>query len=343
VRGGLAVKLDVSRYIILLNSENNNTKYNSNKELSDMQSAENRKGFSETVRQSPGEEDPKFWKWFAGVIDGCDAGNFDFRIVKEKSSALSPTINKRRVLKQIRIKLHNRDIRILKRINNYLHIGRIRADKNKKKPYSTYIVSTNEEMKYIIKNINGFIRLKVPSLKEACFLYNIEYSQAEYKIGLYDPYFAGLIDTDGSIVFNYAGNRIECNLEFQYNEYTSLLNFDSTISDCRPDKSIRKKSSIKGNLNQFSPERTISFKFQKVNSMLFIHDYFMVNRLYSDMKFYRVSKIKPFMEIRKFKFSPQGSVEHKLYTDFVKDWIKYQNPSWRKVPFVDKYLRYKDK
>jgi len=60
VRGGLAVKLDVSRYIILLNSENNNTKYNSNKELSDMQSAENRKGFSETVRQSPGEEDPKF-------------------------------------------------------------------------------------------------------------------------------------------------------------------------------------------------------------------------------------------------------------------------------------------
>jgi hypothetical protein len=25
-----------------------------------------------------------------------------------------------------------------------------------------------------------------------------------------DPYFAGLIDTDGSIVFNYPSNRIEC-------------------------------------------------------------------------------------------------------------------------------------
>ena len=51
-------------------------------------------------------------------------GNFDIRI--------NPTTNNR-VLKQIRIKLHNRDIRILTRIQNYLHIGRIR--KNKNKPY----------------------------------------------------------------------------------------------------------------------------------------------------------------------------------------------------------------
>jgi hypothetical protein len=171
-------------------------------------------------------------------------------------------------------------------------------------------------MKYIIKNVNGLIRLKVPSFKEACYLYNIEYLQANYNIELYDPYFAGLIDTDGSIVFNYAGNRIECNLEFQYNEYTSLLNFDSTILNCKPARSIRKKSSVKGNLKNFS---SISFKFQSVNNMLFIYDYFMKNRLYCDMKFYRVSKIKPFIEIRKYKLSPQGSVEHKIYSDFVKD------------------------
>lgn len=51
---------------------------------------------------------------------------------------------------------------------------------------------------------------------------------------MYDPYYAGLVDSDGSIVFNYAGNRIECNLKFKYNEYTSKLNFDNTILNCRP-------------------------------------------------------------------------------------------------------------
>jgi hypothetical protein len=78
-----------------------------------------------------------------------------------------------------------------------------------------YVVSTKENMMYIIKNINGLIRIKVPAFKEACLLYNIDYIEANYNIELYDPYFAGLVDTDGSIVFNYAGNRIECNLELQ--------------------------------------------------------------------------------------------------------------------------------
>jgi len=41
---------------------------------------------------------------------------------------------------------------------------------------------------------------------------------------------------------------------------------------------------------------SIAFKFQNVNNMLFIYDYFMHTRLYCDMKFYRVTKIKPFIE-----------------------------------------------
>lgn len=214
---------------------------------------------------------------------------------------------------------------------------RIRADKNK--PYSIYIVSTKETMKYILKNINGLIRIKVPGFKEACKLYNINYIEPNYKIGLYDPYFAGLVDTDGSIVYNYAGNRIECNLEFQYNEYTSKLNFDSTILNCKPFILKRFKSSSHSGLRGASKDYTsIAFKFQNVNSMLFIYDYFMKNRLYCDMKFYRVSKIKPFIEIRKYKSSPRNSVEHKIYSDFIIDWIKYGNPLWYKVPFVRKYL-----
>ncbi len=317
-------KLDFSRNI-LLNSQNNDTTISY--KLMNIQSAENWKGFSETARQLPDKGDYKFWNWFAGIIDGD--GNFDIR--------RNATGNKR-ILKQITIKLHNRDIRILKRIQDYIHMGRIRADKNK--PYSIYIVSTKETMMYIINNINGLIRLKVPSFKEACSLYNIDYIEANYNIELYDPYFSGLVDTDGSIVFNYAGNRIECNLEFQYNDYTSKLNFDSTILNCKPSIIKRKKSSGFNNPKDFT---SISFKFQNVNDMLFIYDYFMHNRLYCDMKFYRVTKIKPFIEIRKYKTCPRYSLEHKIYSNFVIDWIKYENPLWYKVPCVIKYLLYNDK
>lgn len=318
-------KLDVSRNSILLSSQNNGTTVSY--KPTDTQSAENCKGFSETVRQLPDFEQYKFWSWFAGIIDGD--GNFDIR--------LDPN-TKKRVVKQIRIKLHNRDVRILSRIQNYLHIGRIRTDKNK--PYSIYIVSTKETMIYIINKINGLIRLKVPSFKEACAIYNLDYKQADYNIQLHDPYFAGLVDTDGSIVFNYAGNRIECNLELQYNEYTSKLNLDNTILNCRPFTVIRKKSSKSPGSKDFT---SIAFKFQNVNSMLFIYDYFMHNRLYCDIKFYRVAKIKSFIEIRKYKTSPIHSPEHKIYSNFVIDWIKYENPLWYKVPCVSKYLLYKNK
>jgi hypothetical protein len=176
-------------------------------------------------------------------------------------------------------------------------------------------------MKYILEHINGLIRLKVPGFKEACALYNLDYIEADYNIKLYDPYYAGLIDTDGSIVFNYAGNRIECNLEFEYNEYSSKLNFDNTLLNSKPTIIKRKRSNSLSQRDQrASLEKefsSITFKFQNVNNMLFIYDYFMHNRLYSDIKFYRVSKIKPFIEIRGYKTSPKGSIEHKIYSDFM--------------------------
>ena len=313
-------ELDVSRNYILLNSKNNDTKISI--KFMNIQSAENCKGFSETGCQLPVIENFKFWNWFAGIIDGD--GNFDIRI--------DPYSNKR-VLKQIRIKLHNSDIKILRRILDYIHIGRIRVDKNK--PYSFYIVSTKETMLYIIKNINGLVRLKVNSFKEACSLYNLEYIEPDYNIQLYDSYFSGLVDADGSIVFNFSGNRIECNLEFLYNDYTSKLNLDSTLLNSKPAIFKRKKSTKSGDSINYS---FIAFKFQTVNNMIFIYDYFMHNRLYCDMKFYRVTKIKPFIEIRKYKTSPRFSVEHKIYSNFVIDWIKNENPLWYKVPFVSKYL-----
>ena len=108
--------------------------------------------------------------------------------------------------------------------------------------------------------------------------------------------------------------------------------------NCKPTILKRKKSSKRGATDKSKDFTSIAFKFQNVNSMIFIYDYFMKNRLYSDMKFYRVTKIKPFIEIRKYKTSPKHSVEHKIYSNFVIDWIKYENPLWYKVPFVSKYL-----
>ncbi len=317
--------IDASRNNFLLNSENNNTAINS--QFMNTQSAENLTGFSETTRQLSDTEEYKFWNWFAGVIDGD--GNFDI-----KKSNLRNT----KVLKQIRIKLHNRDVRILTRIQNYLHMGRVLSVKNK--PYSIFILSQKKEMIYVINKINGLVRLKVPGFKNACDIYDIEYVEANYNIDKYDPYYSGLIDTDGSIVFNYSGNRIECNLEFKYNEYSKKLNFDKTIPNSKPFIITRHKSSNKTSGKIFN---SVAFKFQNVDNMLFIYDYFMCNRLYSDIKFYRVTKIKPFIEIRKYKNSPLYSVEHNIYTDFMINWVKYENPLWYKIPFINKYMSHRIK
>jgi hypothetical protein len=57
-QGGWSVMLDVSKKHILLNSENNDTTISH--KLMNIQSAENCKGFSETIRQLPDREDDKF-------------------------------------------------------------------------------------------------------------------------------------------------------------------------------------------------------------------------------------------------------------------------------------------
>lgn len=323
------LKIDLSRSLyLLLNSEKDNTTAFSSKEVlrskTGIQSAGNLKESSETIRQLSNlkSKDRNFYSWLAGVIDGD--GNFD--IIKNPNKNSKNSL----ILKSIRIKLHNRDIRILSRIQDYLHCGRIRSVKNR--PYSFYIVSTKEEMSFIINQINGFIRIKADAFQKACSILNIDYIEANYNIETSDPYFSGLIDTDGSIVFNYAANRIECNLELKYNDYTKKLNFDNVIQNCKPSVYLRKKH------NQ-SPDKefqSITFKYQTVSSMIHVYEYFMRNRLYCDMKFYRVCKIKPFIGIRKYQNEPLGSPEFKVYSLFLLDWIQYQNPLWTKVPFVKK-------
>jgi hypothetical protein len=188
---------------------------------------------------------------------------------------------------------------------------RIRSDK--KKPHSIYIVSIKKDMEYLINHLNGLIRIKVSGFIKSCEYLNIKYIEANYKIDRFDPYFAGLIDTDGSIVYNYSSNRIECNLEMKDTIYVRKLNFDNVIPYCKPYIIFRIHK------NSSKHYTSIAFKYQNVNYMVFIYDFFMKNRLYSDFKFYRVTKIKEFILIRDYKNEPKNSSEFQIYSNFLLD------------------------
>lgn len=268
--------------------------------------------------------DIKFWKWFAGVLDGN--GYFDIRQDSINSlEYFNGLKNNNLILKEIRIKLHERDVRILTRIQNNLHIGKIRKDKNKS--YIYYSIYKNEDIIYVIKNLNGLIKLKLKDYKLVCDFLNIKCIEPNYILEKYDPYLSGLIDTDGSIIYNYIGNRIECNLELEYNEYSSKLNLEYVIPHYKPSKYLKIKKN-KGS-------KSIIFKYQRVKGMIFIYDYFLKNRLYSDIKFYRVTKIKRFLEIRNYQKS-ESLIELQIYREFILDWIQYKNPLWFKIPFINK-------
>jgi len=171
------------------------------------------------------------------------------------------------------------------------------------------------DMKFLIQRLNGLIRIKVTGFKKSCSYFDIDYIEPNYNIDPFDPYFAGLIDTDGSIVFNFNSNRIECNLEFKYNNYTKKLNFNNTIPYYKPYILLRKHKNNKLNKEY----KSIAFKYQTVSGMIYLYDFFMKNRLYSDFKFYRVTKIKQFIPIRDYKNDPKDSLNFKIYSDFLLD------------------------
>lgn len=260
-----------------------------------------------------------FVPWLAGIIDGD--GNFDIVTIKGKAR-----------LKQIRIKVHVRDIRILNTIKNQLNFGRIRHNNNK--PYCIYTVSTKYHMAYVVNLINGLIRLKVDSFQKACACVHINYTEAVYVLKPLDPYFAGLIDSDGTIIFNYAANRIECNLELKLTPFSKRLCLHYVVPHYVPSVTNRtKKNQTKGKTYE-----SITFKYQTVSGMIWLYEYFMKRRLFCNIKFYRVSKIKRFLELRHYQNSAKHSIEFKVYSDFLLMWIQYENPLWARTPFVKKHL-----
>jgi hypothetical protein len=189
-------------------------------------------------------------------------------------------------------------------------MGRIRDVNNQ--PHSLLTFSKKNEIIFLISKINGNIRLKLDSFKQACSLYDIKFVEPNYNIEKNDPYFAGLIDTNGSIVFNFLNNRIECTLEVKYTEYSSKLCLDNVIPYAKPSVIYREKT----NQTKNQKFQSISFKYQNVSHIVPVYDSFIKNRLMCDFKFYRVSQIKRFMEIRHYNKYPFDSHEYKLYSQF---------------------------
>jgi hypothetical protein len=191
-----------------------------------------------------------------------------------------------------------------------------------------YRISTKEGMYRFVNYINGQIRIKVPGFLDACVFLNILFIEANPKISKDSSYLAGLIDTDGSIVFNYPGNRIEVHLEFKQNKYTEVLDFSEVIEATIPKIYKYKKRNQSFNKIFYS----IRFSYANIEHMLPIYNYFKKNRLFSDFKFFRVMQIKKFLLLRSYKNFPKDSYEFQMYRKFIKQFFVYLNNN-KPLPF----------
>jgi hypothetical protein len=248
------------------------------------------------------------WRdWLAGVTDGD--GNFDFR---------------GKTLKAIRIKIHVRDVRLLKFIQHRSHTGRVRTVPRSN--YVIWIASNRDHMLTYVNLINGRIRVKVPSFVRACQALGVAYDAAT-DLGPNNAYLAGLIDSDGWVSLNHAQNCIAVGVELTQRSGVTPLNLDYVIPYAKPCTFTRTTAS--GRLS-------IRFMWQNVHAMSAVLAYFQVCRLHSDFKLHRVMTLARFLTLRQYKNYPHGSVEQRLYSTFCVDFLRYQNPSWTKVPLVAK-------
>lgn len=178
-----------------------------------------------------------------------------------------------------------------------------------------YIISNPNEMYKLLIMLNGLIRIKYTAFEKCCSIHNIDIQLPDYNIKQYDPYFSGLVDSKGSILYNFSSNRIECHIDLKYNINSLKLSFDHIIPGYKPYVSKKR--------NKDYPR--ILFKFQSVKGMSLLCDYFVENRLYSNFKFSRVNKIRKFIEIRDYKYADPDSIQYEMYYNFLINSFKYKS------------------
>lgn len=257
-------------------------------------------------------------EYVAGVIDGD--GNFDIRVVKNI-----------RKLKSIKIKLHIRDVRILAKVKQLLQCGRL----NYTNHLVTWTVSTQAQMRRVVELLNGHIRLKFSGFLEACHYFQILPKQPQFHILPQSTYLHGLIDTDGSVSYNYKSNRIELHLEFKRTQYSERLN----LTDVIPNATVRVNKFVKRNQTRNTIYYSIRFSFDTVSNMVHVYRFVMGYRLFSDFKFYRISQIPIFLQIRHYKKEPMNSFEHRAFSKWVVNFISYMNPKYTQVSYFDQLTK----
>ena len=139
-------------------------------------------------------------------------------------------------------------------------------------------------------------------------------------------YLAGLIDTEGSIVFNYPENRIEAHIELKQNEYSENLDISKVI----PKSNLKVYKNKKRNQNREKIFYSIRMSYASTDNMLPLYEYALRNRLYSDFKFFRIMQIKPFLKIRQYKNSKEKE-ELIIYKNQLRKFITYLNEH-KKLP-----------
>ena len=152
-------------------------------------SAENWKGFSETIRlhliyqKKAKQEENRFSSWLAGVIDG--AGFFNIISVAGKLE-----------LTCISIKLPIKKLKILKLIQNYYHVGKISL--LSASGYSNYCIlniSDKNEMYNLVNSIKNSVKIKKYEVQKASYLLGMTNTlSSDYCTNKEDPYFSGLTD-----------------------------------------------------------------------------------------------------------------------------------------------------
>jgi cytochrome c oxidase subunit 1 len=251
-----------------------------------------------------------FIPWFAGLLDGTGY----FRFKKLTNNQVS--------LKNIMLKVRTRDIRILIHIQNLLGAGSITIYKNN----CFYKLSDSVVIPFLLKGLNSYIRIKIQAFTLACSLYNISVKQPKNLINRYDYYFAGLIDSIGSILFNFGLNTIECTMRF-YDKNLAKLDLRKIIPLYIPIIFLTNRKNIMNDS---------ILKFKSHHRMLFLYDFVRYTHLFSDFKLYRILSIKEFWNIREFKYAPFVSVSYTYYSKFILNWIQFKNYQWTKVPFLTK-------
>nr|QOU12312.1 ORF239 [Hoilungia sp. H23] len=226
--------------------------------------------------------------------------------------------------------MSNRDLNVLNRVKNFVQCGRV--VKSNPPTTSSFICSNSIGISKILNLVNGHMRLKVYNFQIACESLGIEFIPANYTIERDSAYLAGLIDTDGSIVFNFPGNRIELNLEFRNYKESNILDLSEVIEG----GNCKKLELTKTNQDEGKIFMSVRYSYNTVKNMMPIYNYVKNNPLHCSFKLARCMKIKEFMNIRKYNKASWDSIEYQIYSDFVLDWISYLNPNWKNIPFVKK-------